>query len=137
MLITKNELFDHAFAKAREIPFNKDWSNGTGYFDYATDSDVAPNVANGGMVKCTTPGNRRILIIGTRIGNAVIFDRYTDDKSVFVYNMPTALHQGFGIDAGSISDKDMLSLVGDDGVVRNIGHRLDDLYQAIKVAQGI
>ena len=137
MLTTKNELFDFAFNKAREIQFDKAWSNGTGYFDYATDSDVAPKVANGGMVKATTPGGRRILIIGTHIGNAVIFDRYTEDKSVFVYNMPTALHQGFGIDSGAISDQTMLRLVGDDGTMRNIGHRLDDLYQAIKIEQGI
>ena len=137
MLTTKNELFDAAFEKARPIEFDKAWSNGTGYFDYATDSDVAPKVGFGALVKCTTPGGRRILIVGTRIGNAVIFDRYSDEKTVFVYNMPTALHQGFGIDSGAISDETMLRLVGDDGTMRNIGHRLDDLYKAIKLEQGI
>ena len=137
MLTTKNELFDDAFAKARPIEFDKAWSNGTGYFDYATDSDVAPKVGFGGMVKCTTPGGRRILIIGTRIGNCVIFDRYSDDKSVFVFNMPTAMKQGFAIDDGAISNETMLSLVGDGVLLRNIGNRLDDLYKAIKIEQGI
>lgn len=137
MFTTKNELFDYAFSKAREIPFVKAWSNGTGYFDYAVDRDLAPKVANGGMVKCVTPGGRRILIIGTRIGNCVIFDRYSDEKSVFVFNMPTALKQGFAIKDGSIDFDTMLNLVGDQGSLRNIGNRLDDLYRAIKIEQSI
>ena len=129
-----NTLFTKAFDKAIAIDFNKDWSNGTGYFDHAVVGEHAPKVGNGKMVKAVTPTGRRILIVGTRIGNAVIFDRYSDRQDVFVHNMPTSLKHGFVVDDGVICYELMEELIGDGMSIRNIGDRLDDLYAAIKRA---
>ena len=133
-----NDLFTKAFEKARKIDFNNKWSNGTGYFDHAVAGEDAPKgVGNGKMLASCTPTGRRILIIGTRLGNAVVFQRYDDRDDVFVYNIPQELKRGFCLFDGRLDELNMIKLVGDGMAVRNIGDRLDDLYVAIKRNQPI
>jgi hypothetical protein len=132
-----NELFTKAFEKARQIDFDPKWSNGTGYFDFASQGDAAPKVGNGKMAASQTPTGRRILIIGTRLGNAVVFQRYDNRDDVFVCNIPPQIKHGFCIFDGALDENNMIKLVGDGITIRNIGDRLDDLYVAIKRNQPI
>lgn len=133
-----NKLFTQAFEKARKIDFDGKWSNGTGYFNGAQSGEYAPKgIGNGKMVASQTPTGRRLLIIGTRIGNAVVFQRYDDRDDVFVYNIPQELKIGFCIFDGRLDELNMIKLVGDGMAIRNIGDRLDDLYVSIKRNQPI
>lgn len=132
-----NKIFTAAFNKAKPIEFNPKWSNGTGYFNGAEYGEDAPVVGNGKTVSAVTPGGRRILIIGTRLGNAVVFQRYDNRQDVFVHNIPQELKRGFAIFDNALQENSMLSLVGDGMSIRNIGDRLDDLYVAIKRNQRI
>lgn len=132
-----NQIFTKAFLKARQIEFNPKWSNGTGYFNGAEHGEDAPVVGNGKTVGAVTPGGRRILIIGTRLGNAVVFQRYDNRDDVFVHNLPLELKHGFAVFDNALKEDSMLSLVGDGMSIRNIGDRLDDLYVAIKRNQRI
>lgn len=69
------------------IPYNSNWSNGTGYYDGATKYILAP----GKIVKSVSPvgNNRKMLLVGTRFGTVVVFERYTDGANgIFVNNWP-------------------------------------------------
>lgn len=133
---TVNSVFTAAYEAAPKIDFNMAWSNGTGYFDHAVEGAHAPKIGNGKMVSSATPSGRRIIIVGTRIGNCVVFERYTDNAEKYVFNAPTALKHGFAIYDGLVEVGLMEELVGD-AFVRNIGDRLDDLYVAIKRSQSL
>lgn len=128
---TKQEIFSSIFTSeaTREIPFNEFWSNGTGYFDNAVYGSHAPKLERGEVVKSMTPNNRRILIVGTRLGNVVVFDRYTGNESgVFVYNCTQTLESIYLIRNNSLSDDDMRSIFGLRGCNANIGLRIEQLY---------
>lgn len=72
-----------------ELPFNKAWANGTGYFDGAVRGPDAVMLAPGKTAKAYTgDGNdRKILFVGTAFGVIAIFQRYTHgDDDVFTIN---------------------------------------------------
>lgn len=142
-----NEIFTKAYQGCkRELPFNPAWSNGTGYLDFAVYSKegqlTAPKLANGEMVRSNTSQEgkgRRIIIIGTRLGNMVIFDRFTDqdegqkdeDHAIFVYNATTTLKNGGWFSSGALDVWSMETAVGDN-VDKNIGWRIEQLASAMK-----
>ena len=115
-----------------EIPFNKDWSNGTGYFDNAVVGSAAPELAPGQLVKSKTPGGRKIILVGTRIGNVVVFERYDDDKSVIVANYGSAIAQLGNIKSGALDIDSVCNIVGEYSVKQNIGFTIEQLYDACK-----
>lgn len=140
MSSSSNEIFTTAFEDCKkEIPFVKEWSNSTGYFDYAVYGGNAPKLANGEMIKSCTPGGRRILIIGTRLGNLAVFDRFKDqrpgepgaEKAVFVYNCTSAIKVGAWFSQGSLGEYEMGTAVGDHGE-GNLGWRIEQLASALK-----
>lgn len=128
-------IFEEAFKNATPVSFNPKWSNGTGYFDHATYGETAPKLGNGRVLSAVTPGGRKILIIGTRLGNVVVFSRYDDwemfEDPVFVSNVPTCIKHAFNITDGRISRDGMVLLLGD-STTRNIGHRIEDIYSLCK-----
>lgn len=87
--------FNVAYDNVPEITFNPKWNNGTGYFDGAVDYDDAPVLAVGEVVRSVTPepNNRKILIVGTPVGNVVAFQRYTNRNDVHVYCSSTAFNR--------------------------------------------
>lgn len=134
--MTENEIFTCIFNKARPIPFNRAWSNGTGYFNYATDSDEAPVVGAGAVVSSTAPGGRRILIVGTKLGNVVVFQRYDNRDDLFVCHAPTVLLMAFSIvSEDKLSVSNLITLLGDGMLKQNIGIRINDILKAAKFEQ--
>ncbi len=140
MANVENEIFTAAYnACEKVIAYNPLWSNEVGMHDYAVYGEHAPKLRNEEMVKACTSGGRRLLIIGTRLGNLVVFDRFKDqlpgeaaaDKAVFVYNCTSAISLGAWFSRGSLGEFEMGTAVGDQGE-GNLGWRINQLYSAMK-----
>jgi hypothetical protein len=129
-MVTKAEEFQAAFELAKEIEYSPQWENGTGYFDYAVRGSTAPRLEPGQMAKCMSNNNRRMVFVGTHIGNVVIFDRYAHgEDGIFVANMPRVLEQLLLL-PNNLDTAAMVCLLG---VIPsdNIGKRLSRLANEI------
>lgn len=96
---TAMSVFNTNYDQLEQIPFNPEWANGTDYYDGAVLGEDAPKVAVGEMVasRSPEPNNRRIIIVGTPLGNLVVFERYTGGQhGVFVFNCSTAFQRLIG-----------------------------------------
>lgn len=137
-----NDVFTSAFEQCgKEIQFNKSWSNGTGLFDFAVYGEHAPKLGNGEIVKSKTPGGRRILIIGTRLGNFAVYDRFKNQGrgepdysiAVFTYNNTSAIKLGAWFSQDYLREYEMELAVGSDYTREgNIGWRIEQLHSAMK-----
>lgn len=97
------------------VPFNPKWANGTGYYDHAVKGEEAPALQPGDIVKTMSEGDnrRRIVIIGTPMGNLVMFDRYTDGaRGIVVKNAPEDLCKLVGGLSSNLSEDTIDHLVG-------------------------
>lgn len=103
------EIFNNVFKTATPIDYNPNWANGTGYFDHAVEGEHAPKIKPGDVCCCITPmpNDRKIVMVGTRMGNIVIFQRYTDDDRVYVANMPDIVSKV--LDHNGRIDQEMMS----------------------------
>lgn len=89
----KQEYFaNHFNAITKTVEFKPEWNNGTGYMDGIVYDRF---LENGEVAKTTTENNRRVIIVGTRFGNCVFFERYTPtpetENVVIVSNVPRRL----------------------------------------------
>lgn len=115
-------------ASVQPIDFDPAWKNGTGYFDHATKVALPP-----GLVRCSQcPTTRRdILLVGTRFGTVVVFQRYTDPSSgIFVSNWPKAFPSTIReyLDAvSSLSARAIQRLVGSPDDTFNIGDMIEEV----------
>lgn len=130
-----NKVYDNPAIQT--IPFNKDWSNGTGYFDNAVAGIHAPVIPAGEIVKSVTPGNRKILIVGTPIGNMVVFQRYDNGQhDVYVYNTTTVIEHSGWFEGTRMDERQMVIAIGEYGDgMDNIGRTIKRLGEACKRAQ--
>lgn len=107
------------------VQFDPSWSNGTGYYDGATKAPVPISKWVWCLDKTT---NRYLILIGTRFGTVVVFERYTHGSKtpVFVCNVP---HKGYVIwqSAGlnsQLGERVLSHVLGDpefETIARNIG----------------
>ena len=133
MLTETQALFQKVFSntKTETIPFNPKWSNGTGYFDHAVEGEEAPVLAPGCIVKTATPSGRKILIIGTPIGNVVIFQRYDDCEDIYVKNTTTFIEELGWFDSSRLDIRQMSIALGDYADGRdNIGFKIKRINDA-------
>jgi hypothetical protein len=110
---------DNAFnasfeAIAKTLPFNPEWANGTGYFDHAVKGEHAPLLGVGEMVKSQDDAGRPLIIIGTPIGNVVVFRRYSKEFGRYTFNAPRNFealmcHRICGL----LREEDMATMLGD------------------------
>lgn len=141
-----NVIFSEVFVEIPKIPFNKEWSNGTGYFDNGVYGEHAPKLNPGQLLGSETPGGRRLIFIGTRLGNVVVFDRFTESapandniknakETVFVTNTKTSFSQGGWIENGALTSDNMTLLLGDSCFKgkQNIGWRIEQIYASCKL----
>lgn len=138
--MSAKELFEKAFnnVNTKEIKFDHNWSNGTGYFDFAVIGDHVPTVPSGTMVKTQTPHGRKIIIIGTILGNVVVFQRYDGRDDIYVLNTTTNISHGGWFESGRLDDRQMSIAVGEYGDgLDNIGNRIKQIYDACKKTKGI
>lgn len=113
----------------KTVQFDESWNNGTGYLDGAVRADLG--LAPGETATSTDPHGRRIVFVGTRLGNVVVFERYKD-RDVIVSNMPTVVSKITGA-RGDLSDDQCAQILG--GGVGNVGRDIEELLNAIADAQ--
>lgn len=122
-------VFARAFNKSeiKEIEFDPRWSNGTAYFDKATSHPLKP----GELAKCRDQHGRRMILIGTRFGTIVVFDRYVgqDEAGVYVINTPKSVVIDQLVDScGSVGESDMIKLLDGWGILEdNIGNVIEQM----------
>ena len=83
----EGQLFNRVFNSIEDvIEFDPTWGNGTGYFNYATTVPVEV----GALKASRDTYGRRIILIGTRYGTVVIFDRFKGqtEGGIYVKNVP-------------------------------------------------
>ncbi len=126
---TVSEMFNKAFDQTgTRIAFSTEWKNGTGYLDKLVDADVG--LRPGECATTVDDHQRRVLVIGTPVGNIVLFERYTPTEearsSIIVGNYPSAIENMFG-GMGGIGNA--LTVEGFDRLFKsptwNIGRDLD------------
>ena len=83
---TAPAVFNAVFANAKEVKFDPAWKNNTGYMDGAVSADLG--LVQGETRSFTDDHGRRGVIVGTKVGNVVLFERYTDNRTVIVFNAP-------------------------------------------------
>lgn len=130
---------DDAFV-SKDIAYDPEWANGTGYYDGAVKADMAElGVGQVGRSRSPAPNNRRILIVKTRYGNVVVFERMTpaEDgtlKGPITINMPDMIrHTELIGTEGPLTIDQLVSIFGN-GVqpVYNVGVRLEHLLTYMK-----
>lgn len=136
---TASSIFTAAYnGITREVPFQQEWNNGTGYLDGIVKHDF--NLPEGTMLKCFSGvvNRRRIIIIvmPEGSGNVAVFDRFTDGHGeVFVHNMPTPVAQLFDYNS-NLNDTQMAEIIGElrflgEEYGNNIGFRIAKFFDGI------
>jgi hypothetical protein len=116
----------------KEIPFDTNWKNGTGYYDGALDIPMI----QGHMVKSyDLTSNRLLVIIGCAGGNIVVHERYGDGNTagVFVKTSENRLLDMVGIPSGAIGLQSMIRLLGDWSLINNIGVKMGELAKEFEL----
>ena len=130
-----NECYNSLTTTGQAVNFNQLWHNGTGYMNGAADGPHAPKLNMGQMKASTDDNGRRIIIIGTPIGNAVVFERYSTAAGVFVANYATALSDTGIVPSSKIDYDGMMTLLGD-SCNRNIGEMLIYIFSTVNSTIG-
>jgi hypothetical protein len=110
-----------------ELPFNPEWANGTDYFNGAMSVDL--EVGKRAKSTCTS-SKRRMILVGTKLGTCVAFERYTPETNspfVVVSNVPHMLN--VFIPSGSMDDNTFTNNFAHDSL--NIGVTLRRLEKAL------
>lgn len=108
----ENVTFETLHAALASIDYSEEWANGTGYLDGAVHEDLC---LHGETVASETPDGRKIIIHATKHGNVVLFQRYSDNANVIVYNVPRELNLVINLITGyerSITVDHVLSIIG-------------------------
>lgn len=130
-----NKIFSGIYNRCEvEVPFDPKWNNGTGYYDHLVKENFLK--PRGTILKCLDPETkRRILIVTTRFGNVVVFDRFSqignswDDQGVFVSNVPRSATIYELIPPGAMGERSMVVALGGR---RNIGQLLEEFSLEFK-----
>ena len=119
------KIFQRVFSEIQsEVPFDASWANGTGYLDDAVSYPLPP----GEMVKTTDNYGRRVILIGTRFGTVVVFDRFKGqtDGGVYVSNRPRSTTIDSLMTGTAIGGGEMACVLGD--FCPNIGETIEGIY---------
>lgn len=129
--------FNEMFAMiTKEIPFNEEWNNGTGYYDGACKGADKVILEIGEMAKCISPmpNNRKMIFVGTPVGPVVVFERFTGGQNdVFVHNDAHHYISQLVQHDSPLSRKDLGSFLGQpwDKGSSNIGNRIDRILKLL------
>jgi len=120
--IKARDLFENAFSKIKNsIDFNREWSDGQGCFGPAVSHPDFQKLLPGEIAKSESPGHRRMIMVGTVYGPAVIYERYmpNDRRGQEYYcEASTTLHAFFNdhFDEGALTCKlssiNLMALIG-------------------------
>lgn len=125
----KARYFDTHFAQATSsLEFDPAWANGTGYFDHAV---KMVSLEPGEMASSVDPQGRKIILIGTRFGTCVFFERYarkdTDDQIRVTSNVPSALRM---LITDGVLGYDEFARLASAG--SNIGHAVERMFAEVE-----
>jgi hypothetical protein len=93
-----------------------------------------PSVKVGEVATSTDNYGRRLLIVKTRFGNVIVFERHSPDKDgqrsgIFVVNDSGPLRSaGMLGEGGALSKESMMQILGDSCVYWNVGTRVEGLF---------
>lgn len=119
--------FEKAFDNVAKVEFDTSWHHGD-YMNGAVHYKLDPGV----IVGSTAAGKdaRRMLLIGTRAGTVVIFERYSpngDSGFVLVSNTPHELR--FILPSGSMDDSTFSRVVTPYSPRENIGTYMETVFK--------
>lgn len=112
-----------------EVEFLPHWEMGSGSFDGAVFGPHAPILRPGQLVKGIDDRARHFVIIGTRLGNLVVYQRNPFVDSIVAYNCPEALDHAMGLTELILTYSDLIRIFHPTG---NIGIWLEKVYENLK-----
>jgi len=130
--------FNKAYAAAKPVPFNPVWNNGTGYFNGAVKGEAAPKLAVGEVACSMTLSDepRKLIIIGTPVGNVVVFQRYSNRDDIYTVNTTSTFTSLFsGLMSNPLTPDHMSFMVGDPeyaSIAPNVGQHIVEMVSNIK-----
>lgn len=131
--MTSAEIFNKVYSNVPAIDFDRSWSDGSGHFDYAIYGSHTPKLSMGEVVSSTTPDGRRLIFVGTRLGNVVIYDKHEKSKEHFGADYSKNFKESGYISNEILDDFEMELLLGENGEhLFNIGWRLEQMFSAMK-----
>ena len=115
------------------IPFDPTWANGTGYYDHAAKLEIQEGTWCWSYDQGT---NRYLILIGTRFGTIVVFERYSHGgkSPVIVSNCPRkgyTIWQLAGLH-GQLNERVLTNTLGDPDfptIAGNIGMQVETMSQ--------
>lgn len=124
----------------KELEFSREWSDGVGNFDYLVHGANFPVFGETVVAKSTSPGGKRIVIIGTALGNVAIWDQFdSKERAQGNHGFYCATTQRFKIaewiKGTELTLEELQLLLGKNSLTHNIGWRLKQLYTAMKKAR--
>ena len=135
--------FNKAFDHAKKIEYKSEWANGTGYYNGAVLGDDAPKLAIGEIVCAHSPmpNDRKLVIVGTPLGNVVVFQRYSGgEHGTYVSNATMTFNRHIGNRLNRpLSENDITYLLGDGEfptLYKNVGVSLTALLKAVEKFDG-
>ena len=75
----------------KSIDYNPLWRDAEGYYPGAETGEHAPELSIGQTVTAVTDTGLKLLILGTQLGNAVVFQRDVNHVNVIAWSAPAAL----------------------------------------------
>ncbi len=116
-----------------QVPFDPTWRNGTGYYDHACKIQIP---VGSWRWSHDSGSNRFIVLIGTRFGTVVVFERYSHGSKspVIVSNCPKkgyTIWQMAGLN-GQLNERVLLNTLGDPefpSAYSNIGLQIEQMSQ--------
>ena len=125
---------DNALTKIeRTIDFKPEWNNGTGYFDHLVTDDLG--LEDGEVVRFVDTMMRNAIVIGSPLGNLVIFERRArkldkvqdHDGVIVVTNLPRELRWMYPNELTSDEFNTILGIHGNP----NLGERLAEMQKVM------
>ena len=135
-----NALYTSGELIHKDIAFDPQWANGTGYYDGAVKAKI-PELEVGQVGRSIAPGEnkRRILIMKTQFGNIVIFERYTPEKDGRIKGpilaiMSDVIYQSEMVGTDSLMSAERLdNIFGVSAIRENVALRLSAFLQTVKM----
>lgn len=128
----RQQRFTEVYNRIPDMQFDPKWGDGTGYFNNAIGSGKV-TLKSGELRSATTPNGRRMIFIGTHLGTVAIFDRYTPEDNVFVFNMDKRIERGQWLAGRTIDDVEMFVLLGALGAAPGRGGIADIIHDLREV----
>lgn len=129
-----SDIFNTAYeATHRVLPFKPEWSNGAGSFDFAIYGEHAPKLEPGMIYKSATGSGRKMMFVGTKLGNVIVFEGRASQELPMGYFYQST--QSF-VDGGWFADNQLddyeLELMFGTRSKPNIGQRINTLVVAAR-----